>query len=284
VEIAVTGAAPEVSAAVEAAFAAVAKVHNLMSFHEATSDVSRLNAHARTATVGVHAWTFHVLQTALDLHRRSGGVFDIAIAPVLQDIGALPRWHHIPSSSSGSPATMQAIELLPGRRIRFRHPGTKIDLGGIAKGFAVDRAIDVLRARGMPAGLVNAGGDLAAFGPRAHVVDLRDPRDPVQLLCRLDVSDGAVASSGGRFDPFVSSLRIGSAIIDPRTRKPACGSLGATVRASCCMVADALTKVVMIAGQSAGTLLDRYGASALFVSQDGRVVARNLEGAVGIAA
>src|ERR1700687_3137421 len=76
--------------AIEAAFAAVAKVHGLMSFHEATSDLGRLNSEASARPVGVHAWTFRVLEAAVELHRRSAGAFDIAVAPILQDLGLLP--------------------------------------------------------------------------------------------------------------------------------------------------------------------------------------------------
>jgi FAD:protein FMN transferase len=76
-------------------------------------------------------------------------------------------------------------ELLPGHRVRFQHPDTRIDLGGIAKGFAVDRAINVLREHAMPAGLLNAGGDLAVFEPNPNPVRIRDPRNPSRLLRRL---------------------------------------------------------------------------------------------------
>jgi FAD:protein FMN transferase len=92
VEIAVSGASPEgMDAAVDAAFDAVATVHGLMSFHDDGSDVSRLNREAFAGPVTVHPWTFEVLAAALDLHRRSAGVFDVAVAPVLQELGLLPR-------------------------------------------------------------------------------------------------------------------------------------------------------------------------------------------------
>ncbi len=285
VEISAAGGPPEeMDAAVAAAFAAVAKAHNLMSFHEASSDVSHLNAQASAAPVCVHAWTFQVLQAACDLHRRSSGVFDIAIAPVLQDMGLLPCVRHVGSASPCSPATTQDIELLPGRHVRFRNSHMKIDLGGIAKGFAVDRAIDVLRAGGMSTILVNAGGDLAAFGPSAHLVQLRDPRNPARLLGRLHIRNEALASSGGRLDPFVSPERIGPTIIDPRSRKRVRAIAGATVRASSCMLADALTKVAMIEGRSAGSLLDYYRAGALLVSKDGDLMTRDFESALCLAA
>lgn len=286
VEIAAAGMAPDaMNPAIAAAFAAVAKVHDLMSFHQAGSDVSRLNAHAGTAPVCVHPWTFQVLQVAVELHLGSGGAFDVAIAPVLEDMGLLPRPSGGGFSASGNLARAQAIELLPGRRVRFRQPDVRIDLGGIAKGFAVDRAIEVLRVHGIPAALVNAGGDLAAFGPSPHDVDIRDPRKPDRLICRVGLRNRAMASTGSYFDPFRSMEMGGSAIIDPKDGKPARAIPGVTVCAPCCMLADALTKVVMVAGPSADVLLDRYRAAALVVFDDGTVqVTRAFESEVRRAA
>jgi len=286
VEIAAAGATPDrMNRAVAAAFAAVAKVHDLMSFHATGSDVSRVNAQAWTAPVCVHPWTFQVLQVAAELHANSAGVFDVAIAPVLQDMGLLPPPSGGGLSASGSLATAQAIELLPACRVRFRHPDVRIDLGGIAKGFAVDRAIDVLRVHAIPAALVNAGGDLAAFGPSPHNVEIRDPRSPGRLICRVGLRNHAMASSASYFDPFRSIETAGSAIIDPQNRKPARAIPGVTVCAPCCMLADALTKVCMVAGASADVLLERYQAAALVVLTDGTVrVTREFESGVCLAA
>jgi thiamine biosynthesis lipoprotein len=285
VEVQVGGAPQaEMNAAIEAAFEAVANVHNLMSFHESGSDVSRVNAEASARPVRVHPWTFRVLQAALDLHRLSAGAFDIAVAPRLQQLGLLPRHRDHRTWLAPSQATTEAIELLPGERVRFKSSGTRIDLGGIAKGFAVDRAIDVLRSAAIPTALVNAGGDLAAFGPSPHTVAVRDPRDPRRLMCRIVLGNEALASSGRYFDPFGSSEPVSSAVIDPSSQKPSHAALGATVRAPSCMLADALTKVVMLAGPSATALLDHYRAGALVVSAGGIVrMTRDLQSTVCLA-
>jgi FAD:protein FMN transferase len=255
--------------AIEAAFDAVAKVHRLMSFHDRASDVSRLNREAAAHAVAVDAWTFAVVEAAVDLHRRSHGVFDIAIASVLQRLGLLPDMDAPPSAGERTP--FDAIETLPGHRIRFRHPGVRIDLGGIAKGFAVDRAVEVLRRHGATSGLVNAGGDLAAFGPAAQTVHLRDPREPGRSLGTVAIVDEALASTGGRIDPHQSPNAMASAVIDAATREPARAIQGVTVRAPSCIIADALTKIVMITGEAASPLLDHFGASALLVLPDGDV-------------
>jgi thiamine biosynthesis lipoprotein len=155
--------------------------------------------------------------------------------------------------------------------VRFRHPGVKIDLGGIAKGFAVDRAIDILTRHGISGGVVNAGGDLAAFGPVSYTVHVRDPRNPRRSICQIEVSNEALASTGVRFDPVCSADTTGSAVIDARSGNPVRMFSGATVRAKSCMLADALTKIVMTIGESATAVLDHYRASALLVSADGNL-------------
>jgi thiamine biosynthesis lipoprotein len=271
VEIAADGAAcPDLDAAIDAAFAAIERVHRLMSFHDPASDVSRLNRDAATRAVAIDAWTFEVLGTALDLNRRSNGAFDVAVAPALQARGLLPR--HAGSPDGADTRQADAIDLCARRRVRFREGGTRIDLGGIAKGFAVDRAVATLRSQGVESALVNAGGDLAAFGPQPRTIHIRDPRDPRHSLGAVAIRDEALASSGGRFDPVLAPDAAPPAVIDPRLRAPVSTILGATVRAPTCMLADALTKVVMIAGVAAAPLLDTFGASALMVRADGEVL------------
>src|SRR5262249_53533829 len=117
----------------------------------------------------------------------------------------------------------------------------------------------------------NAGGDLAAFGRHVHLVDVRDPGHPDRTMCRVALSNAALASSAGRFDPLRSEYTSGSAVVDPRTGQPSLLVGGATVRAPKCCMADALTKVVMNAGEGAASLLKHYGARALFVSAQGTV-------------
>jgi len=270
VEIAVEDAGPHAGAAIEAAFADIAKVHRLMSFHEPDSDVSRLNRDAAAHPVTVNSWTYVVLQAALDLHARSQGAFDIAVAPALRDMGFLPR-HDDEAACPPRVGGSDAIELLPARSVRFRDGGVRIDLGGIAKGFAVDRAAEALAGFGVPAGLVNAGGDLAAFGPQPQSIDLRHPCDARRILCKVAVTNGALAASGGSVDPFSSWDVSASRVVDPRTGAPTRDVAGAAVQAPSCMIADALTKVVMIAGEAAAPLLGHFRAAALVVSAAGHI-------------
>jgi thiamine biosynthesis lipoprotein len=270
VEIAASGAPrDDLHGAIGRAFETVAIVHRLMSFHERDSDVSRLNREAATRPVRVHPWTCEVLRLSSELYVASDGLFDIAVADELQRLGLLPRFDDDAPLPITSPRTPnEPVELLSDHRVRFTDPAVKIDLGGIAKGFAVDRAVATLRACGVPQGLVNAGGDVAVFGPEAVAVHVRDPRHPDRTLLHVEIRDEAMASSANALDR--SSQTLGMAmIIDPGTRRPATAIHGATVRAPLCVLADALTKLVILAGQSAETLLAKCDASALLVPRTG---------------
>jgi len=275
----------EVVGAIDDAFEAISTVHRLMSFHEPDSDVCRLNREAFDRPVKVHQWTFDVLRTSIELHRRSAGLFNVAVAPALQAMGILPQQYADEAADVLRPAP-EAVELCDGNMIRFRHSHAKIDLGGIAKGFAVDRALDALRRSGLiNRCLVNAGGDLAAFGSEMQSAHIRHPRDPARVICQIDIINEALASTARRFDPFQSTETSGSAIVDPRGQTPANAIDGVAVRASSCMLADALTKVVMISGTGAAGLLELCNASALLITSDGEVqITPDWQSAVHLAA
>jgi thiamine biosynthesis lipoprotein len=245
-----------------------------MSFHDPASDVSRLNRQAAAGVIAVDPWTFQVLEAAIELHRRTAGIFDVGVAPALQRAGLLPSPKPSPKRARPHdrvPDLDDPIELLPGCRVRFRDVQVAIDLGGIAKGFAVDRALNILREHGLTQGLVNAGGDLAMFGSAPEPVFIRHPLEAHQLICHVRLANEALASSGSCLDLFEASNVARHAIIDPRTQAPPPAITGASVRAPSCLMADALTKVVMIQGEDSAALLDRYHASALVVSSTGEI-------------
>jgi thiamine biosynthesis lipoprotein len=271
VEISASGGrSGDLHAAISRAFDTVADVHRLMSFHDRDSDVSRLNREAAMGPVTVHPWTYEVLRGSAELHDASGGLFDVAVADTLQSLGLLPGGDGGPSRLRCLAPRPASVALLARDRVRFTNPGVRIDLGGIAKGFAVDRAVDTLQALGVPRGLVNAGGDIAAFGTEPFAVHIRDPRDTGRILAEVELCHEAIASSGAAFDRPAGAPRM--AIVDPSTGRLARTIAGATVRASRCLLADALTKLVVVAGRSADALLTRYGASALLVPWRGDVL------------
>ncbi len=307
VEVQASGLAPvaQVERAVESAFAAITRVQTAMSFHDPASDLSRINRLAARRPVQVASSTWTVLRHALALALASDGRFDPTIAPVLQRWGLLPNLPNVgaalrrddarsapaPSNAPSSAqsrrkaaptpkptANWQAIRLLSGRRVRFLAPIT-VDLGGIAKGYAVDRAIAALRRAGATSGLVNAGGDLRVFGAEAAPVHVRHPKQPGSFFTLGELHDGALATSALTFSGTTSPSggRVIGALVDPRSGT-ACGhGVSITVLARTTWLADALTKVVAVDSCTDPTtatalLLKRYRARAVVLDTEGRAV------------
>ena len=249
--------------AIDAAYAEVATIHAAMSFHSADSDLARLHreAHAAPTPVSHHTWA--VLDLALTLARASDGVFDPTVAPTLVRHGALP----CPAAPPPDPrADWRDIELGDARQVRFRRP-LWIDLGGIAKGYAVDLAVETLLAHGAVGGTVNAGGDLRVFGdtPTAMPLAVRNPASPAAPIFLGALRNCAMATSGEFFLGRPGDLGGCSPIVDPAGGTREARARSVTVIAGRCAVADGLTKVVSLSGRAAQALLTRFDATAAIV-------------------
>jgi len=248
--------------AIGAAFAAVARVHELMSVHAPDSDLSRLNREGHRRPVQVDPWTYSVLAAAKRIGAASHGVFDCGVAPVMVRYGWLPRRAR---RSGGFGGSQRHVRLLDGCRVRFRQP-LALDLGGIAKGFAVDRAVDALKANGVAAGAVNAGGDLCVFGPVPQLIHLRHPSEPRWLVPAGYLAEGAIATSAHYYARRRRGGRWISPIIHPKRGTPvAADRSSVSVIAQDALTADALTKPVMLLGEAAAGLLARFGARAVIL-------------------
>jgi len=281
VEIRAGGPESRVSDGIAAAFAAIERVQRLMSFHDAGSDVSRINAAPVGCEVAVDRETYCVLRHALDLGHRSDGAFDITIAPSLVAAGFLPYprlsgpLQTAASVTQVDSARFSDLELLPARAVRWRKKGW-IDLGGIAKGYAVDVAVAALRSQGMTHGLVNAGGDLRGFGERPWPIQIRAPEQPTMLLNAGSLRDAAIATSAGYFCSARAGSTMVAPIVDPAHRRCVLWNASISVVASRCMTADALTKVVRLAPAALPALLDHYDAQTVIVDANGvRLCGRN---------
>jgi FAD:protein FMN transferase len=242
--------------AIEAAFAAIAKVHRLMSFHNLASDVSRMNRGAFPNGVTVHPWTWRVMKAARRFAQESNGAFDVAVAALVSKRNHLPYYgHHFDGA-----ATSRNIFTRNIYEVFFNRP-LIVDLGGIAKGFAVDRAVDALKRNGLTSAIVNAGGDVRVFGSTSQQFYLRNPLSPACFSAMLRVRNRALATSATYFAP--------GALIDGQTRRSLTNSISVTVAAGDCVTADALTKVVFAMREKAAPLLKRYRADALLLERDG---------------
>jgi thiamine biosynthesis lipoprotein len=250
VEITVHDAAPaRASAAIDRAFEAIARVHALMSPASPDSDLARLRRCDPGRALAVDAWTWRVTAAALEFAEQTAGVFD-------------------PTLTSAAPRTgsWRDVQVLPGRRLRLFRP-VMLDFGGIAKGFAVDRAIDVLQAHGISRAMVNAGGDLRVLGVQPQPVVLRDPFRPGRLIETAGLADAALATSSNALDaPDRPRL------LRPDGRPLWIGRGSVSVCAPTCMVADALCKVVAAIGPGqAAALLAQCEASALAITRRGLI-------------
>jgi FAD:protein FMN transferase len=247
-----------VHVAIDEAFAAVERVHRLMSSHDPASALSRINALASTRPQSLDADLSRVLGMALRIARASEGAFDPCVGGPLAALGCLPA-----SEPLADPrASWRDIEL-DARWVRFHRP-LRVDLGGIAKGYAVDVAVDTLFSRGIHSGIVNAGGDLRAFGRTAHPIALRNPLAPAQASHAIELCDQALATSAAYFSRAGLRSAGETVLIDPGTGAPYGDNASASVIADDCMTADALTKVLLFApAETAERVLSEFSAVAL---------------------
>jgi thiamine biosynthesis lipoprotein len=246
--------------AVNFAFAAIEQIHNLMSVHDPDSELSRLNREALARPVRVSRTLSAVLRRAYQLATESGGAFDPTVAPVLA------RWGLLPSALRREKAgTWRDVLLLPGSKVEFLKP-LALDLGGIAKGFAVDSAIETLRRSGVKRAIVNAGGDLRVFGDRSSTICLRHPAQPQLVMDAIRLRNCALATSSPCFTEKKWHGKVVSHLVNTNTRNAIIGAESVSVKAGECWLADALTKVVLNAPQRAPKLLAKYGAEAFVFS------------------
>lgn len=247
----------EAHRAIDAAFGEVAAVHRLMSFYDLGSDVSGLNRRAARQPVVVHPWTYNVLEEAQHFSRASGGCFDVSVGAELVEWGILPPIHEVQEPRRHS---WRDIELLSDNRVSFCRP-LLIDLGGIAKGFAVDRATECLRARGAVNTVVNAGGDIRVQGGDPEPIRL-GATSTGDVAPVFELSDGSVASSSGALRQRRHRGRLCGPHVDGFRRTPAPVDRFVCVAAPRCVVADALTKVVLAQGAESAKLLRHFGVFA----------------------
>lgn len=259
VDIQATGG--ETAAAIEAAFSVIEEVHKLMSFHETESDVSRINRTGISMALAISPRTYEVLQFSQQMSALSEGAFDVTVAGKLVEAGFLPKHAQLEPTDTG--ASYRDLILLPSSRILLKKRAW-IDLGGIAKGYAVDSAIAALRSHGVESAVVNAGGDLRFFG-KTQSIEIRDPDFPATVHSLGKMQDCAVATSAGYFSKTRVADSENDPLVDPTVQSCVRWGHSVSVIAPNCMVADALTKVVRLLAQGAKPILDKFDARAMVI-------------------
>ena len=243
-------------AAIEEAYGAIQEVDRLMSNYRADSELAHINARAAKEAVRVSDPMFAVLQAAQDIGAKSGGAFDVTVGPLVRLWGFHDKKPHIPSATelaSVRPLVSNRNLILDPatRTVRFTREGVELDLGGIAKGFAVELAGGVLRRHGLGA-FIDAGGNQymvgAPEGKRFWTLGIKDPETPEHLLGTIDVDEGSVSTSAQGSNFLVAGGRKYGHILDPRTLEPAAERLSVTIVSKDATIADALSKVGFLLG------------------------------------
>jgi thiamine biosynthesis lipoprotein len=262
--------------ALAAAFDEVDRIDRLMSHYKPESPLSRLNRQAAQGPVRVEPELFAFLAECLRYSRESDGAFDVTVGPLMKawgffrGEGRLPRDDEIAEVRARVGYRHVMLDAASGT-VRFARPGVELDLGGIGKGYAVDRAVEVLRARGVTAALVSAGGSTtyglgAPPGQPGWSVSVADPVHTSRSAIAVVLRDRALSVSGSYEKSFeVDGVRYAH-IMDPRTGRPVQGMLSVAVIAPTGMQGDALDNVLFVQGIEKGrATVTRYpGVDAYF--------------------
>lgn len=267
------------SAVIEQAFQVVVHIDDEFSNYKSESDLSKLNRSAHFHPQTVPSDLYRVIEAAVQLSKLSDGKFDISIAPLVN------LWKAALSGDAEPPSEQQQavkscigyekIELIAPRQISFRSDCMQLDLGAIGKGYAVDRAADILRASGIFNALINAGGSTivamgAPPGQTAWLVHLRDPSHKIDPQVML--KDASVSTSEQTMRSLLGKDSPGH-IIDPQTGQPLKTEFAVSVVAKTGTSSDGLSTTLLLLGPAKGRdLVQRMSAvSAVWVAPDAQL-------------
>jgi thiamine biosynthesis lipoprotein len=263
------------------AFQEIKRMEHLMSSRVESGDVFRINQSSGKEWVRVSPETIQVIKKAQEVSELSRGGFDITVGP-LTELWRKAREKKIPPSAE---EVKEKLDLVNFKNIKIdrdgkvflEKKGMAIDLGGIAKGYAVDRVFDVLRSLGYTNFIVNAGGDLRVGGTKNNQpwsIGIQNPRDPQKLLARISVSDMAVATSGDYEKFFIYERKRYHHIFDPKNGFPTEGCQSVTIATKDCITADGLATAVFVLGPEKGfSLCQRLnGVQCLIVDREGKII------------
>lgn len=258
-------------ACIAAAFKVQRRIESLMSYHRPDSELNRVNRHAAERPVPVNPLTFEVLQQAVYFSELSGGAFDVTVGPLVDLWRAAGDANEPPSEAALTEARLRVgyekLILEPKEMtVQFATEGMRIDLGGIAKGFAIDKSVEAVRKGGALGGMVDIGGDIRCFGrpPEGQEhwrIGLQDPTEATEDLITgeplliLQLSDAAVTTSGDYRRYTTVAGRKQSHIMDAQTGRGANQLVSVTIIAPNATTADALATAVSVLGPQKGLAL-----------------------------
>jgi thiamine biosynthesis lipoprotein len=239
------------------AFAFMRALSSKFNIYDPASEVSRLNAGGAGKPVRVSPELAEVLRAAATAHQNTDGYFDVTVRPLVllwkeaKRTGTLPTEEQLRKTRS---LVGFANVSLSGDMVAFRKPGISVDLGGIAKGYLVHRTTELLKQRGVKAGIVDAGGDLYAWGKKPDGgkwrIGIQHPRDGKTVLKVLEIEDRAVLTSGDYERYFIRDGRRYSHIINPFTGMPDSDVVSITIVSPDLMSIDGLSAGLLAMGSA----------------------------------
>ena len=250
----------QMEAAVEAAFAEVRRLDRMLSNYRPDSDFSEINHYAAERPVRVTPELFDLLSKCMEYSRESDGAFDITVGPLMKVWGFYKGTGRLPGKEEVARALRsvgyrKVVLNAENRTVRFTQPGVELDPGGIGKGYAVDRMVDILKDNGITSALVTAGGS-SIFGlgtPKDEGegwdVKIRDPKNARKTVATVHLKNESMSTSGNYEKFFEAEGKIFSHIMDPRTGYPAPGMLSVSVISPATLDSEAWTKPYFILGR-----------------------------------
>ena len=262
-------------AILEAVFEEIERVDAVLSHYDRASEISRLNLHAGRRAVITDPEVFSMLERCRELAVATNGAFDITIGRLVAVWGfgggdrRVPKERELRLARRNS--GFEGLELeTADRSVRFSFPGLKLDLGGVGKGYALERAAELVADLGVERGLLGAGlSSFVAVGPPPDqegwpvTVSLTRGGAPISTI-RL--AEGSISTSGVGGDYFEVDGKLYSHILDPRSGRPVSGVLEATVLAETGELSDALSTALMVLGVEGGKFLEQWGAKGLLIT------------------
>lgn len=273
---------PQAAAAVQAAWQEMTRLDGLLDCYKPDSEVARINQAAGGAPVLVSEDTFRVIAQAVEIARLTDGAFDPTIGPVTQLWGIGKKGDYVPPDAAIAQAVRlvdyHRVELDPNRRtVRLAVPGMALDLGGIAKGYILDRMAMILREHGVTAALINGGGDIRVIGTKPDGmpwrIGIQDPRHPDGISARLTLDKWTTVTTSGDYQRYFERDGVRyHHIFDPRTGRPTRTMPSVTILAGE-GAGDIPSSAIMVMGRERGiTFLQQFpGVAAVFVDYDGNV-------------
>jgi FAD:protein FMN transferase len=273
---------PKIPEVITQALDEVERIDKLMSHFKPDSQISKINLGGSQGPVVVDQELFDLIAESVRYSRESEGAFDITVGPLMKTWGFFMGKGKVPADDEleklkARIGYQHVIMDAAAHSIRFDVTGAELDLGGIAKGYAVDRAVRILRAGGLANALVNAGGTKfyamgAPLGSGGWPVEIPDPLDPKKVAHKVTLRDRALSISAGAAKAFVADGVRYSHVMDPRTLKPVPGILTVAVLTTTATIGDALDNVFFVQGVDqtrAGLAKHPVGTEAMFFLPNG---------------